>query len=256
MNAQAGKIVAAVCFGGLVSAFQVGSCSAQTLMLQPASASTNMGHFGTYDPVYAIDESGLSATYVSGVTEFDTFVASTHTVSGGSSFTTWFSQTSTTGNFDFDLGGSFSITAMAIWADPQGIGQTVNEFTLLADDNPAFTSPTNLGTFSANDGSPNPTNFGQAFTFTPTVASYVRMVIISNHGSSLTTGFVEAAFGVGEGEEPCLADTNGDGVVSPADFSAWVAAFNAMSPACDQNGDGACSPADFSAWVSNYNAGC
>ncbi len=54
----------------------------------------------------------------------------------------------------------------------------------------------------------------------------------------------------------CLADTNGDGVLSPADFSAWVAAFNAMSSACDQNGDGVCSPADFSAWVANYNAGC
>ena len=56
--------------------------------------------------------------------------------------------------------------------------------------------------------------------------------------------------------QECLADTNGDGVVSPADFSAWVAAFNAMTPACDQNGDGVCSPADFSAWVANYNAGC
>ena len=56
--------------------------------------------------------------------------------------------------------------------------------------------------------------------------------------------------------EPCLADTNGDGSVTPADFSAWVAAFNAMTPACDQNGDGLCSPADFSAWVANYNAGC
>ena len=54
----------------------------------------------------------------------------------------------------------------------------------------------------------------------------------------------------------CVADTNGDGVLSPADFSAWVAAFNAMAPECDQNDDGACSPADFSAWVSNYNAGC
>ena len=54
----------------------------------------------------------------------------------------------------------------------------------------------------------------------------------------------------------CLADTNGDGVLSPADFSAWVAAFNTMSPACDQNADGECSPADFSAWVGNYNAGC
>ena len=54
----------------------------------------------------------------------------------------------------------------------------------------------------------------------------------------------------------CIADTNGDGVLSPADFSAWVAAFNAMAPECDQNGDGACSPADFSAWVANFNAGC
>ncbi len=55
---------------------------------------------------------------------------------------------------------------------------------------------------------------------------------------------------------PCLPDTNHDGVVSPADFSAWVAAFNASAPECDQNGDGSCSPADFSAWVANYNAGC
>ncbi|MCA9273709.1 MAG: hypothetical protein KDA31_11775 [Phycisphaerales bacterium] len=54
----------------------------------------------------------------------------------------------------------------------------------------------------------------------------------------------------------CVADTNGDGMLSPADFSAWVAAFNAMSAGCDQNGDGVCSPADFSAWVANYNAGC
>ncbi|MFI4871129.1 MAG: GC-type dockerin domain-anchored protein [Phycisphaerales bacterium JB061] len=56
--------------------------------------------------------------------------------------------------------------------------------------------------------------------------------------------------------DPCIADTNGDGMLSPADFSAWVAAFNAQAPECDQNTDGACSPADFSAWVANYNAGC
>ena len=58
------------------------------------------------------------------------------------------------------------------------------------------------------------------------------------------------------GVVPCLPDTNHDGVLSPADFSAWVAAFNASAPECDQNGDGVCSPADFSAWVANYNAGC
>lgn len=56
---------------------------------------------------------------------------------------------------------------------------------------------------------------------------------------------------------PCqLADVNQDGVLSPDDFSAWVAAFNTTSPRCDQNADGRCTPADFSAWVGNYNAGC
>ncbi len=57
-------------------------------------------------------------------------------------------------------------------------------------------------------------------------------------------------------QTPCPADTNGDGVVSAADFSAWVAAFNADLPECDANGDGSCTPADFSAWVVAYNRGC
>ena len=55
---------------------------------------------------------------------------------------------------------------------------------------------------------------------------------------------------------PCPADTNGDGILSPADFTAWIAAFNAQSAACDQNGDSLCTPADFTAWIANYNAGC
>ncbi len=57
-------------------------------------------------------------------------------------------------------------------------------------------------------------------------------------------------------DEPCIADTNGDGTVSPADFSAWIQAFNTGNPACDQNRDGQCTPADFNAWVANYNSGC
>lgn len=60
----------------------------------------------------------------------------------------------------------------------------------------------------------------------------------------------------GCGEAPCPADTNGDGGVTPADFNAWILAFNTQAPACDQNGDGLCSPADFNAWILNFNQGC
>ncbi len=76
-------------------------------------------------------------------------------------------------------------------------------------------------------------------------------------GTVVTLAGTATVLAIGPVPEPtCAADTNGDGMVTPADFSAWVAAFNAMTPACDQNDDGACTPADFSAWVSNYNAGC
>ncbi|MEO1534956.1 MAG: GC-type dockerin domain-anchored protein [Planctomycetota bacterium] len=51
-----------------------------------------------------------------------------------------------------------------------------------------------------------------------------------------------------------LADTNNDGEVTPADFNAWVAAFNASDDAADQNGDGLVNPADFNAWIANFNA--
>ncbi len=56
--------------------------------------------------------------------------------------------------------------------------------------------------------------------------------------------------------EPCVADTNGDGELTPADLNAWIMAFNAQSDACDQNADGLCTPADFNAWIINFNAGC
>ncbi len=51
------------------------------------------------------------------------------------------------------------------------------------------------------------------------------------------------------------ADVNNDGSVSPADFSAWVSAFNTMNYRADQNFDGLVTPADFSSWVANFNLG-
>ena len=63
-------------------------------------------------------------------------------------------------------------------------------------------------------------------------------------------------FAAGLTGSDCVADVNADGMLSPADFTAWIAAFNAQSPGCDQNGDGSCTPADFTAWIANYNTGC
>jgi len=52
------------------------------------------------------------------------------------------------------------------------------------------------------------------------------------------------------------ADVNGDGSVTPTDFTSWINAFNNSLPACDQNNDCLCTPTDFTAWINNYNNGC
>ncbi|HED54813.1 MAG TPA: hypothetical protein ENJ00_11520 [Phycisphaerales bacterium] len=52
--------------------------------------------------------------------------------------------------------------------------------------------------------------------------------------------------------EDCC-DINADGQCTAADFSAWIAAFNAATGRCDVNQDGACTPADFSAWIAAFN---
>ncbi len=54
----------------------------------------------------------------------------------------------------------------------------------------------------------------------------------------------------------CLADTNLDGTVSPADFNSWIAAFNTQNSVADQNLDGLISPSDFNAWIINFNTPC
>ncbi len=54
----------------------------------------------------------------------------------------------------------------------------------------------------------------------------------------------------------CRGDVNRDGVLSPADFSAWIIAYNNRAFIAEQNGDARITPADFSAWLVNYSRGC
>ena len=68
---------------------------------------------------------------------------------------------------------------------------------------------------------------------------------------------IEAAFRADiAGLNPCPADTNGNGVTDPGDFTVWVSAFNLGLPQCDQNGNGFCDPGDFTVRVAGYDQGC
>ncbi|GAB5496765.1 MAG: hypothetical protein Phyf2KO_18450 [Phycisphaerales bacterium] len=81
----------------------------------------------------------------------------------------------------------------------------------------------------------------------------VAVGAINNTVGTLDSGSVYV-FAVPQSD--CLADVNNDGMLTPADFTAWINAYNSQLPECDQNGDGSCTPTDFTAWIANYSTGC
>jgi len=172
------------------------------LILDPAAVSTNMGTFSAqHVPVNVINQSGLSVGYTSLVTDFTTYISSnpTHNTTNND----WFSTPGTiTGNFDFDLGGAFTIEALSLWDIGGNNNSSLVGFTLLAGSDATFSSSTVLGTFSANPNTgPLTAALPQVFNFSPTAASFVRMQITSNNGAG-QTGFGEAAFAVVTSPEP------------------------------------------------------
>ena len=123
-------------------------------------------------------------------------------------------------------------------------GRTTADITVI---NGATLQP--IADFTAD---PAPTT--DLITWTPTAADvgvyYYTCTVTGHVGMTGRIEVIEATV------EPCPADTNNDGLLTPADFNTWIVAFNTQAPECDQNGDGLCGPADFNAWVLNFNAGC
>jgi len=179
------KLPAAVWIG--MSIFLAPAANAG-LIIGAVSTSTDMGNYASsYATNNVIDQSGLSTSYISGVTDFDDYMSAGPTAFNGY----WFSVSGvSSGNFDFDLGGDFYIESLALWNDGQNAGQGVNTFNLLADTNSDFSSATLLGTFSATDLGNN----AQIFEFLSTQASFIRMEILSNHGALCCTGIREIFF--------------------------------------------------------------
>ena len=61
--------------------------------------------------------------------------------------------------------------------------------------------------------------------------------------------------------EHCPADVNQDWLVTPTDFTVWIAAYTAglddpLDLRADVNGDEVVTPTDFTAWIAHYNDGC
>ncbi|MEO0416922.1 MAG: PEP-CTERM sorting domain-containing protein, partial [Verrucomicrobiota bacterium] len=124
------------------------------VIIQPQSASTDLGVRDSFVIDNAINQSGLSVGYISGVTDFDAYLAGDPEHAAGES---WIAADPAPGSITFDLGSVFNLDGMAMWGP--GTLLDVRNFELFASSTGDVDSFTSLGSFLQDPrppiGSPN-----------------------------------------------------------------------------------------------------
>ena len=175
--------------------FQFAAPTYAGVIIQPAAIIGNtLGENSSTPASNLIDQIGLSPNYVSGVTDYETYVQGLHynsTVAGWGSLTY-----QTTGVMTFDLGQVYSLQSFALWNGSGFYRQQVYQFDLVADLDGDFTSGSiNLGAFQAHDRtSQGDIAKAEVFNFATTEARYVRWFINANEGNGFGTIANEVAF--------------------------------------------------------------
>ena len=140
-------VVGAVCGAVMVAG---GQDAYATYIRGAESVTTTIPDISTptldYNVTNIIDQSGLSSTYIDGVTDFDSYV-STVTHNWVPEDNEWWTAWDTaTGSVLFDLGGVYTVDKLALWnEDWSGLVELGISFSL---DNINFTS---IGTFFPTD---------------------------------------------------------------------------------------------------------
>jgi hypothetical protein len=188
-------------------------------MIDPLSVISPQGDYsGDYALANIINQSGLSAGYTSGVTDFAAYVASvthdgTGTGSGGTTSGFTGNNSAPPAQFSFDLGAPLQIDAIAFW-DTDNPG-SVTSFDLYADTDQDFGNGagTYLGTFNPTAGGSQPSS-AQVFTFSSVYTRYVHLEATSLATAGLkNAGIGEVAFRSGTVPIPAAAWLFGSGLM-------------------------------------------
>lgn len=191
------------CVVAALLASVVGGASAATIF-GATSVTIDSGGPGFGSIADTFNQAGLLSGYVSGVTDFDAYIASNPL----HSFTTgeWFSNFGGSATVTYDLGTARTVQSLALWNEDQ-LGITA--FNLLYSTDGEVFLPLLLSQFPVNN--PNGINYGpQVFEFDPTSLRFVRLDMFAcpqAEGTVPACGLGEVAFeaegnGNGGGEVP------------------------------------------------------
>ena len=165
------------------------------VILSPTAIINN--NFGEYAPSTSqenmINQSGLSTGFISGVTDFDTYIAGNPTANCNNCAPQYFGVDGAySGVIDFDLGGIFSVNQLALGNnDARGI----TSFEIFTSDSASFTGAVSVGVFSSTvSGDAQLNRPIEVFDLLDTNAQFVRLEVYS-HATSIL-GISELAFDV------------------------------------------------------------
>lgn len=170
------------CIAAVTLAISCQVAQAGVIVQATAISASNPDFGGSYALVNQINQSGLSAGYIAGVTDFDSFVAST-THDGLAALNSGFSV-GPFGSFSYDLGAVYNIDAIGLWATANT--GSVLQFNLYADNDNDFSNGNSglLGGFTAVGSNYTSADPGQAFTFGDVSTRYVHMEILTTDGGA------------------------------------------------------------------------
>lgn len=188
------------CFFVLASC--LGGFSSAATMIQPTSVSSATPVFGTYQLNNLINQDGLSQTYVSGVTDHATYLASVATQA--SNPLTQYAVMSDAANatYDFDLGSSHHVTHLLLWNGPSSATTRVATFSVSISDSPTFGTSQSMGSFSSSPSAAHPVAV-ENFALTAANGRYVRIITTNAGGARTLIG--EVAFAGNAVPEPSTA---------------------------------------------------
>jgi hypothetical protein len=140
-----------------------------------------------------INQSGLSSGFVSGVTNFSAYLATNPIHDTNNEDSAWAGENDTLlGDLDFDLGGIFFLSSLALWSQSNANG--IDSLTVFSSLDATFSSAINLGTFSASIPSPITV---QTFVMSSTAqAQFIRLRVNSTHVGGNAVNIGEVAFEV------------------------------------------------------------
>ena len=167
------------------------------VILSPINVYNNtIGVFGGSSTDNMLNQSGLSAGFTSGVTDFGAYIAGNPTHTRGNELANgWVGPGGGpfTGILDFDLGATYQISNFALWNVAAGSSANVARFTLLLSSTADFSGGvTNLGSFTNPElaaSNPYPaTVFGASGS-----GQFLRLQIDSHYGNGNVVEIGEVA---------------------------------------------------------------